>query len=78
MLRLFPQAPVTQMAVHFVNFKDDRYWAAVKVFGKPDFIHRRWDRRAQEDFAPGDIYVFAEGQENDPITDYSFNDSNFL
>lgn len=28
---------------HFVGFKDDRYWAAVKAFGKPDFVHRFWE-----------------------------------
>ena len=32
--------------VHFVGFKDDRYTTAVRIFGKPDFIHRIWDIRA--------------------------------
>ena len=32
--------------VHFVGFRDDRYWNACRVFGLPDFIHRRWDKRA--------------------------------
>lgn len=46
--------------VHFVGFKDDRYWNAVKVFGFPHFIHPGWDLRAQRDIAPGDVVVFAE------------------
>jgi len=27
--------------LHFVRFKDDRWHNAVKVFGRPDFIHRQ-------------------------------------
>ena len=33
-------------SLHFVRFRDDRYLTAVKVFGRPDFIHRHWDHRA--------------------------------
>ena len=33
-------------AIHFVGFKDNRYYTAIKVFCTPDFIHRLWDRRA--------------------------------
>jgi hypothetical protein len=46
-----------------VGFRDDRYWSALRVFGGPRFIHRRWDRRAQRDVGPGDVVVFAEGDE---------------
>ena len=28
--------------VHFIGFRDDRYWNAVRVFGRPHFIHRWW------------------------------------
>ena len=48
-------------AVHFVGFRDDRYSAAVRVFGRPDFIHFVWDKRAQRDIAIGDTIVFAKG-----------------
>lgn len=47
--------------VHFVGFRDDRYWSAVKVFGLPDFIHRGWDKRAQREIADGDVVLFADG-----------------
>lgn len=47
--------------VHFVGFKDDRYWNAVKVFGAPHFIHRGWDLRAQREIDENDLVVFAEG-----------------
>ena len=31
-------------ALHFVGFRGEEYWNAVKAFGLPDFVHRGWDR----------------------------------
>ncbi|WP_332789093.1 hypothetical protein [Sphingomonas sp. GB1N7] len=62
-------------ALHFIGFRGDEYNSAVRVFGPPDFIHRHWDRRAVQDIAPGDTAVFARGNDQDPVTPYSFNDS---
>ncbi|TCD04125.1 hypothetical protein EYB45_09440 [Erythrobacteraceae bacterium CFH 75059] len=45
--------------VHFVGFRDDRYWNAVRVFGRPDFIHPSWDRHAIGDIDAGDIVIHA-------------------
>jgi hypothetical protein len=50
--------------LHFIGFRNERYWNAVRVWGRPDFIHRRWDLRAQREIAPGDTLVFATGDEN--------------
>lgn len=50
--------------VHFVGFRDDRYWNAVRVWGPPDMIHEAWDRYAADDTAPDDIVIFAEGEWN--------------
>ncbi|NVD44989.1 hypothetical protein [Qipengyuania atrilutea] len=47
--------------VHFVGFRDDRYWNAVKVFGPPDMIHRDWDYYAAGDVIAGDTVIFADG-----------------
>ncbi len=47
--------------VHFVGFRDDRYWNAVRVWGPPDFIHRTWDVYAANDVATGDIVILATG-----------------
>lgn len=47
--------------VHFVGFRDDRYWNAVRIWGEPDFIHLSWDRYAADEVAPEDIVVFARG-----------------
>ena len=60
--------------LHFVGFKDDRYWSAVKVFGLPDFYHRVFDVRAKQEIVPGDVAIFAEGDELSPLAcDYRGN-----
>jgi hypothetical protein len=64
--------------LHFIGFTDDRYHNAVKVFGKPDFVHRKWDRRALDDITVGDIVLFANGDEKNPFSKWSFNDSEFF
>lgn len=58
---------VAMPRLHFVGFKDDRYWNAVRVFGLPDFYHRIWDVRARQEAAPGDEIVFADGDETMPL-----------
>ena len=66
--------------LHFVGFRDDAYTRAVRVFGRPDFVHRVWDHRAVGDVAPGDTVVFGRTKDwlrfthNEP-TPFSFNDS---
>lgn len=62
-------------ATHFVGFKDERFWNAVKVFGRPDFIHRFWDFRATVEVVPGDRVIFAVKDEHQPINEYTFDDS---
>jgi hypothetical protein len=64
------------MAVHFIGFTDTaQFHRAVEVFGKPDFIHRQWDVRAQQEVVQNDIAVFARGNEKQNPTPYSFDDS---
>lgn len=63
------------MALHFVGFKDDRYWNAVAVFGLPDFYHRNWDVRARQEVVDGDVAVFADGSIDDPPKPISWDDS---
>jgi hypothetical protein len=62
-------------AFHFVGFKDDRYWNAIKTWGRPDFIHRFWDRRAVDEVVCGDVVIFATGDEHQPVNPYAFDDS---
>ena len=61
-------------AVHFVAFLGEEYWSAVKVWGRPDFIHRRWDLRARREIADEDILVFARGTADDPPSAKSGDD----
>lgn len=58
-------------AVHFVGFRDDRYWNAVRIWGPPDFIHETWGNYAREDMAPRDIVIFANGDWDRPPRSFS-------
>jgi hypothetical protein len=62
-------------ALHFVGFRDGRYFSATKVFGTPDFVHPRWDRRASDEVMDGDVVVFANGTEADRPADNAWDDS---
>jgi cation diffusion facilitator CzcD-associated flavoprotein CzcO len=61
-------------AIHFVGFRDDRYWNAVKVWGRPSFIHRGWDTRARREIAEVDTVVFANGPHDQEPSVRTFND----
>ena len=60
--------------VHFVGFRDDRYWSAVKVFGPPHYIHRGWDLRARRELAEDDVVVFADGPHDQEPRAKSYDD----
>ena len=60
--------------IHFVGFRDDRYLAALRAFGPPDFIHRGWDLRARREIADGDLIVFADGPHDQAPRVKSFDD----
>lgn len=66
---------MTRPRLHFVGFKDDRIWAARKVFGEADFYHRNWDYRARQEIVHGDVAVFATGTIDDPAKQNSWDDS---
>lgn len=61
--------------LHFVGFKGDEYARAIEIFGEPDFVHPVWDVRAQQEIAPNDRAIFANGVELKAPTTWSFNDS---
>ena len=64
--------------LHFVRFKDDKYLRAARVFGPPDFIHRFWDARAVCEVVPGDVVIFAEGDESQPVVQFAYDDSAYF
>lgn len=65
--------------LHFVGFRDDRYWNAIRVFGQPDFIHQRWDWRTIQEYDPEtDTIIFATGNEHWRLARYSYDDSSFF
>ena len=67
------------MAVHFVGFTDTaQYNRACQVFGKPEFIHPRWDVRVKfggEFDRDNDVLVFARGTDADEPSPWAWNDS---
>lgn len=65
-------------ALHFVRFSDDAFKRAIRVFGRPDFIHRHWDRRAVAEVMPGDVVVFAQGDDTQPVFQWTYDDSAFF
>lgn len=60
--------------VHYVGFRDDRYWSAFRLFGGPRMFHRIWDRRAQRDIGPDDVVIFADGDETRPFARWPGDD----
>ena len=61
--------------IHFIGFRGDEFISAIKVWGRPDFFHRVWDVRAQQEIAPGDTAIFARGTDRDTPTKWTFDDS---
>tara|TARA_R110001592_G_scaffold345091_1_gene636784 strand:+ start:120 stop:386 length:267 start_codon:yes stop_codon:yes gene_type:complete len=57
--------------VHFFGFRGVEYISAVRVWGKPDFIHPVHDRRAYIEYdSVNDIGVFANKETEDRIHSY--------
>ena len=68
------QGQALRCDTHFVGFRGDEFWSAVRVWGYPDFYHRVFDGRALAEFCPGDTVIFANSYE-EKFTKWSFNDS---
>ncbi len=62
-------------AFHFVGFKDDRVWNALRIFGRPDFWHRIYDQRAVAEIVEGDTVLFAKGDETQSVREFTHDDS---
>lgn len=60
--------------VHFIGFRGEEYWSAVKVFGPPDFVHMTHDNRMYGDVGEYDVLVFGPKAHPDRISDYSWQD----
>ena len=64
-------------AIHFVGFRTDaQYSAAVRAFGKPDFIHSYHDYRSYGDIDfDNDLVVYGDKGNTYPDALYSDQDS---
>jgi len=64
------------MAIHYVGMKTTgQYAAAVAVWGQPTMIHKYWDARAVADVVPGDVVIYASGDDQQIPSKYSYDDS---
>jgi len=65
-----------KQCIHYVGFRTDaQYSAAVKVFGKPDFIHSFHDYRSYGDIDfDNDIIVFGDKGKLYPDPQYNDQD----
>lgn len=52
--------------VHFVGFRGEEYWSAVKIWGTPDFTHPQADFRMIGDMAPHDLVIYGPKAFNTP------------
>lgn len=59
--------------IHFVGFRGEEFWSAVKVFGYPDFIHLIHDNRMYGDVGEHDIIIFGP-KGHQTISEYSWQD----
>lgn len=66
--------PAQDIALHFVGFRGDEFWSAVRIWGRPGFIHPKWDQRARREIAPGDIVIFATGDEHQRVSLHNATD----
>ena len=64
--------------VHFIGFRGDEYWSAVRIWGRPDFFHRDWDFRAAKEIAAGDVAIFAKWGADELPHWRSFNDAQVM
>ncbi|GEM_PF-2250371 len=71
------EAPLVskERCVHFVWFRGEEYWSAVKVWGEPDFVHIGWDLRAQRNLGKDDVVIFAKGPHDQVSAAVSWDDT---
>jgi hypothetical protein len=60
-------------SVHFVGFRGEEFWSAVKVFGRPDFVHKWHDHRMWGDVGEGDTIVFARAKD-ETVSQWTWQD----
>jgi len=56
-----------QRCVHFVGFRGEEFWSAVKVWGQPDFIHKVFDDRVFTEVGDTDVVVFGPKHRHQPF-----------
>lgn len=52
--------------LHFVGFRGEEYWSAVKVWGTPHFVHPQADFRMIGEMGPEDVVIYGPKAFNVP------------
>lgn len=65
---------MTVGCTHFIGFRGNEYWSAVRIWGRPHFIHRWMDPRAFREIDwHNDIVIFA-GTETEDVRPHNAPD----
>lgn len=60
--------------VHFIGFRGEEYWSAVRIWGEPHMIHMGWDNRARREIGEDDLVIFANGHGEAPPRRFNYPD----
>lgn len=55
-----------RVCLHFVGFRGEEYWSAVRIWGKPHYTHPQADFRMIGDMGPQDVVIFGPKAFNVP------------
>ena len=61
-------------SIHFIGFRGEEYWSAVRVWGRPDFVHLIHDHRLYGDVGQDDVLIFGPKADPTIISAYSWQD----
>lgn len=56
----------TKSCLHFVGFRGEEYWSAVRIWGKPDYTWPQATFQILGDCAPADTVIFGPSAFNKP------------
>lgn len=60
--------------VHFVGFRGEEFWSAVKLWGYPHMVHMGWDKRAKREIGEDDLVIVANGADENGFSKYNYPD----
>lgn len=68
-----PFAPIGP-GLHFVGFRGEEYWSAVRIWGRPYSLYIGWDRYVMHAIIPEDTVIFTKGDWTQAPSEYGYPD----